>query len=312
MNVAEMERPTPAQDLIQEAVDICRGDAARPASAALPDDKPTPAPAQQAKPGLSDLPDPRMLPEVRKVAEYLRTMKFKRCAVGGVDEDDVLGHFDRVTRMYNDALVTLQESQAARLDAERAAVRSWAAAREAELSHAERAGEQERRQGEDALRARCEELEDELARARYSGDQERRRAEEDLVARREELEADYREKADRLLGSLSHMDEVCKGIVSQADSEAEGLMREARVEADRIVREARADAERIVGEARAAAFEERRRAEDAASRSAAEVAESEDRLRRLRAESSSLRSEVQKTLDRVQGALSVFGDDGVL
>ena len=48
------------------------------------------------------------MPEVRKIAAYLKNMTFKTKSVGGCDKEDVLSHFEKVTRMYGDVIENLQ------------------------------------------------------------------------------------------------------------------------------------------------------------------------------------------------------------
>lgn len=44
--------------------------------------------------------DVRNMPEIQAIAEYLRSMTFKRKAFGGADPENVLDHFTNVTLQY--------------------------------------------------------------------------------------------------------------------------------------------------------------------------------------------------------------------
>lgn len=195
-----------------------------------------------------------------KAAEYLRGMKFKHRAVGGVDEDDVLEHLDAVTRIYNEGLLS-----------ERAALRA---------NHEERAREFEQR------RAALSEREAELAK------------------RADELEADYRAKADQLLGSLNQMDELREAIEAQASQKAEEELRRARLEAAEIESAARSEAARILDTAKSEAYEKRRLAEESASRFALERREHEEAIQRLKLEIEAMCSGAQKALDRTKALVA--------
>lgn len=198
-----------------------------------------------------------------EAAEYLRGMKFKRRAVGGVDEDDVLEHLDAVTRIYNEGLL-----------AERAALRT---------DHEGRVRELEER------RAALSEREAELAK------------------RVDELEADYRAKADQLLGSLNQMDELREAIEAQANQKAEEALRRARLDAAEIESAARGEAERILDAAESEAYEKRRLAEESAGRFARERREHEEAIQRLELEIETMCSGMQKALDRTKALVGAEG-----
>lgn len=232
-------------------------------------------------------PDVTSLPEVQKVAEYLRDMKFKQKAVGGVDLDDVLGHLDTITRMYNAAIGSVLTGRSSQLDAERAALHSNYMAKQREL--------------EESFRARCVNQEAEAA------------------SYRERLENEYKSKADHVLGSLSRMDEVCDGIMAQAQEKADALVSQAQAQASSIEEEARQRAAQTLDTARADAYKERQRAEELANRRLSELADHEERIRQLRQSAGTLCADMQEAIDRVRdiaivdpGACGMASHDGYI
>ena len=56
------------------------------------------------------------MPEIQAIAEYLRNMTFKHRAFGGIDTENVLDHFSRVTLQYEAILsgYLAQNGEAAR------------------------------------------------------------------------------------------------------------------------------------------------------------------------------------------------------
>ena len=53
----------------------------------------------------------RQLPEIQNIAEYLRTMEFRKKFLGGVDAESVLEHFSAVTLQY-EAIISAFMQQA--------------------------------------------------------------------------------------------------------------------------------------------------------------------------------------------------------
>ena len=53
--------------------------------------------------------DVRSMPEIKEIVEFLKNMEFKKKAVGGCDQEDVLDHMDRVVRMYHNVVESLND-----------------------------------------------------------------------------------------------------------------------------------------------------------------------------------------------------------
>lgn len=216
--------------------DVAAGAVVEPAAPAMPAQAPIAAPVMSAQVSAAagtnaqridpaTLPDPRSLPEVQQISEYLRTMKFKKRALGGCDEEDVLKHFERVVGLYERAM----ENQQSEL-----------VCREAEL-------EQQRASFEAQVQARQAELE-------AVGSTRSQEVEQELALRRESLEQEYRAKADELLTSLTQIERLTEDAKAKATMEASAIVAEARQEGERIEREAQVkafEAEKACKEAQA-------------------------------------------------------------
>jgi len=49
----------------------------------------------------------RQMPEIQKIAEYLRSMTFKKKLIGGCDTESVLDHFSVVTEKYENIILSI-------------------------------------------------------------------------------------------------------------------------------------------------------------------------------------------------------------
>lgn len=202
-------------------------------------------PFDERSPFREDL-DLKDIPQLLQVSEYLRTMKFKKRAVGGCDEEDVLRHFERVVSLYAEAIDLVRE-EALRWRRE-ASVRKNSLEKVQEQIHLTPFGS-----------AQAAEIEQQLAE------------------RLEELDREYYAKSEKLSTSLKRIDRISRESADRARAEADALIAKARREAERIESEAKSkmrEAERIRAEAEAAAA--RARADFDAQRKAAHGREAQE------------------------------------
>lgn len=165
--------------------------------------------------------DLKDIPQLLQVSEYLRTMKFKKRAVGGCDEEDVLKHFERVVSLYAEAIDLVREE----------ALR-W-------------------RREVSVRKSSLEKVQAQIHLAPF-GSAQAVEIEQQLAERLEELDREYYAKSERLSASLKRIDRISRESADRARAEADALIAKARQEAERIEREAESkmrEAERIEREA---------------------------------------------------------------